>query len=101
MAPASVGLWMDSLVFQTALGAIKAALGKDPERDQMKDETLGLDKPNPLPKSSPQRGSPEKGSPRKSNQRRGHHVPRANPPRLQYQPPLPGQRQADGDRLLG
>lgn len=46
MAPASVGLWMDSLVFQTALGAIKAALGGDAEGQRMKDETLGFSEPN-------------------------------------------------------
>lgn len=77
MAPAAVGLWMDSLVFQTALGAIKAAQGKDAAAARLKDETFGNPKAAlPAQKSSPQKSPPRKGSPRKSNQRRGPNGPR-------------------------
>jgi hypothetical protein len=77
MAPAAVGLWMDSLVFQTALGAIEAARGKDAAAARLKDEALGNPKAAlPVQKSSPQKSPPRRGSPGKSNQRRGPNGPR-------------------------
>ena len=48
MAPASVGLWMDSLVFQTALGAIRDALGPQAAAARQKDQLLG-DPPAAIP----------------------------------------------------
>ena len=70
MAPASVGLWMDSLVFQTAIGAVRDALGPQAAAARKKDELLG-DPPGAIP---PVR-SPRNRQPRRSDVRRQSVTP--------------------------